>query len=515
MNKNHFHFSRVPTGLKLLLLLVLFLFPLFSPVILTKTHQSKAIETSQLFPQTTRALDNLLGYYTLWWETGYIAKGMSIKAGSNGEFFFVGNLQTDFFTQTDFFIGMVNDSGKLAWLEVYQQDEPTTANNLALNEQQQLLFAVGGTFNSSNDWDIFLFSFNYTSKEFLWNTTIGTPSLAEQGERILYSKGKVYLTALQTDPTNQNSADNTLLYCINSSTGAILWQKAFLSPSIDSYPRIVLEPLTGDLFLFFNQISKANQKRTDLVIQRLLQNGTILWKKQYTREEQTTIKDMGINLEKEQLILVGDCLENNGNGNFKDVRIFSLNLDGEILTERVWGKFDIDEDVRGLSSIHANEFYVIGQTENIGGAFDGPFLAYFNSSLEPIWYRTTSGYFSMELLAIDYSINEEIVTTGFFNYRYDFFLKRLILTFSLDNDRDSLCNFFEEKIGTNLENNDTDADGYTDAEEYFASTDPLNPRSFPPKRKALTRFGFAIAILLVLGFFFTKAILFVRKIAKE
>jgi len=467
---------------------------------------------------TETIIDNLMGKCYMWrGNDGIRTFGTSIAATTTNDFYFVGYIDKDLFFSTDFLLGKINSTGAIAWITVFHYEMRTITVDLAIDEKNQLLFLVGESANqSSGNSDIFLSCYNYTARESLWNKTIGSETFSEYGKKLAFYEGKLFVTGLKTQTYNDFSNPIVLFYCLNSSTGATLWQQEFHSTFSNANPLVLIHPPTEKLFLSFNNYTlDDSQKVSTLTIFQLSPNGRVIWKIEHQTDDKTTLKDMTINSENEQLYLVGDCKEKKGESNLRDAKIFAVNFSGEILQELIWGAPEVDEKVFSISSIIKQEFYVLGKTTPVEPAFKGPFLAYFNSSLKPQWFRNTSGFYSADLYDIIYTSQEQIITIGSFAFQFDLLIRRLFLTYSLDNDRDSLSNFFEEEIGTDPNKIDTDHDGYSDLEEYFASTDPLDPRSTPPRRNALKRLGVAIAILLIISFFMANIFLFIRQISNK
>lgn len=494
-------FRRINFKIQLLILLVFTNLMSFSTVYLIEGIQTEINDSNISFNSSIvslpQSIDNLLGTVSTWRE-GMIVEGTSLANDTNNNCFFVGTISFDFGSRFDIFLGKLNSTNDIEWINIITYNLIDRANDIELDVDQQKGFILGETTTSwSANSDCLISCFNLTNGNIFWNMTFGFSLLSEEGYSLVIVNDLLFITGVQTEVYQDYNTPDVFLACINSTNQTLLWMNSNFNDYYDCYPSLIYTEIFNELFLVYNRYEK-NKMDYQFILQNFDLDGNISWSYSSDSSKYPKINDLLL-LNSNQLLLVGDCYEE-ASTSFRDNYLVYFNFSSEEIREQTYGKQLRNEIITSLDFSNYYEIMICGYLESDINSMDIAFLANLNLDGTEIWSRESYEFYISQLNDIIILPDKRIITIGFAAYDFDFFYRRLLICGNLDNDRDSLSDYWEPSIGTDPNKADTDNDGYSDAEEYFASTDPLDPRSYPSRRISLRNFGVSIFILLIIGF---------------
>jgi hypothetical protein len=441
--------------------------------------------------------DNLLGTVSTLRE-GMIIDGTSLANDTQNNCFFTGTISYDFGAEFDVLIGKLNSSNTIDWVNIISYNLIDNANDIVLDINQQKGYILGETAVSWNDDSNCIIScFNLTTGNILWNLTIGDSILSEEGLSLVLVEEFLYISGIQTETIQVYDTPDIFLACVNSTDQSLLWMNSDFNSFYDCLPSLFYAEEFDKLLLVYNRYEKTKENY-QFILQKLDLNGDVNWTFLSNSSRYPKINDFLL-LNSDQLLLAGDCYEETSTS-YRDNYIAYYNLSNEQINEITYGKQFQNEEIKSIDFSEFHDIMICGVLRSDITNKDLAFISNMKPDGTLIWSRESYAFFVSQLNDLIILPDQRIIALGFAAYEFDFFYRRLLICGTLDNDRDSLSDYWEPIIGTDPNKADTDGDGFSDAEEYFASTDPLNPRSFPSRRVALRNFGLSIFILVTIGF---------------
>ncbi|NHJ85811.1 MAG: hypothetical protein FK734_10135, partial [Asgard group archaeon] len=336
MNKQKYHnqiFNQQKSFFKLILfiLLILPIITNFQVISLINGPSSEITQNSYLTSEYY-ILDNFFG------KTSTLLKTLKLEANavvsdSENNSYFTGVTELDVLHNTEIFVGKMNSSGSVLWINNWRHYEKNYANDLTIDEANNQLFIIGETVkNTSQSYsDILLSCINYTTGMEIWNTTIGDTSFSEQGKSIFYFENKLYIAAIQTKYFQIYSEPNIMLLCVNSTDGAIIWEQTFDNSYNDLYASLAFDALDEMFYLSFTRENRTTTPyQYNYFLQKFNLTGNLIWSRTADSYLSPRILDVKISPYNQQIYLVGDCYESISSS-YKDGLIISYNSQGEIL----------------------------------------------------------------------------------------------------------------------------------------------------------------------------------------
>ncbi|NHK32073.1 MAG: hypothetical protein FK730_12020 [Asgard group archaeon] len=441
--------------------------------------------------------DNLLGTVSTLRE-GMIIEGTSLANDTENNCFFAGTVNYDFGTEFDVLIGKLNSTNTIEWVKIISYNLIDNANDVVLDINQQKGYILGETAVSWNeDSNCLISCFNLTSGNILWNLTFGDSLLSEEGLSLVLVDEFLYISGIQTETIQMYDTPDIFLACVNSSDQTLLWMNSDFNSFYDCSPSLLYAEEIDELFLVYNRYEKTRENY-QFILQKSDLDGNITWIFSSNSSRYPKINDFML-LNSEQLLLAGDCYEDTSTS-YRDNYIAYYNLSNELINEKTYGKQLRNEEIRSVDFSEYHDIMICGFLESDINNKDVAFISNIELDGTLIWSRESYAFYVSQLNDLIILPDKRIITLGLAAYEFDFFYRRLLVCGTLDNDRDSLSDYWEPTIGTDPNKADTDGDGFSDAEEYFASTDPLNPRSFPARRISLRSIGLSIFLVLSIGF---------------
>ncbi|HUT80410.1 MAG TPA: hypothetical protein VMZ29_04330 [Candidatus Bathyarchaeia archaeon] len=471
-----------------------------SQVISVNEYDSSVIELSSYVQPQLDILDNFFGKTATLLKT-FKLEANAIISDSKNNSYFTGTTELDILYNSEIFVGKINSTGNVNWINNWQHYQKNYANDLAIDETNNQLFVIGESLtNSSQHYsDILLTCINYTTGMEIWNTTIGESNLSEQGRSIIYYENKLFVAAVQNKYFQDYTEPNVVLLGLNSTNGAILWEHVFSNSFYDNYPSIAFDIVDKKIYLVFNrEIKTTSPIQYHYFLQKYDLLGNLLWNFSSANDFFPRILDIKVNTFDQKIYLVGDCYESD-RSDYKDAIIIIHNTLGEITSTITFGSLGKDETAKAISFQNENSYFVCGRGDiGIKDRYAALLSHLTKDGFD--WFTKGERYTYSNINDMVCLPSGDFIMVGNCYYDYDFVYRRLLLSFSKDSDFDKLSDFWEPTIGTDPNDRDTDHDGYSDYDEYFGSTDPLNPRSFPKRRIFWRNFGLGFSISLIGAF---------------
>ncbi len=444
-----------------------------------------------------QSYSNLLGIVNTLRE-GMIIKSTSLVNDSQNNCFFIGTISYNFGSESDILLGKLNSSNDIEWINILDFNLLDRGNDIILDVNQNSGFFLGDTSSSwSANSDCLISNFNLSNGDILWNTTFGFSLLSEEGYSIIKTNDLLFVTGIHTEEYQVYNTPDIFLACVNSTDQKLLWIDRYINSFYDCYPFLYYADIRNEIFLVYNRYEQT-KLNYQFILQKINFDGNSSWAYTSESNKYPKINDLLL-IGSDQLLLVGDCYEESSTS-FRDNYIMYFNLTNEEITEKTYGKKLRNEVITSVDYSDFYELIICGYMESEINGNDIAFLGNIDSEGAEIWNRGFYEFYMSKLYDIAILSDKRIITLGQAAYDFDFFYRRLMICGNLDRDRDSLSDYWEPTIGTDPNKADTDNDGFSDAEEYFASTDPLNPRSYPTRRLSLRNFGLSIFILLIIAF---------------
>ncbi|MFW9924908.1 MAG: thrombospondin type 3 repeat-containing protein, partial [Candidatus Thorarchaeota archaeon] len=496
------HFLRITLSI---LLLTFFLNPLvFVYSYQFKDNREQTLEENISF---TDSSDINIGVNYLFGKISalkdfYEIDGKAIKFSSTGDCFFVGTIITEFYTKSDIIIGKMNSTGDVMWIGQFNYQDRDQAADLAIDETENCLYVVGTTINNTTIQytQVFLGCFNLTDGSELWFVEYGEIDKSEIGYAIEKIDDELFVVGLKTNYYQIVTQTNVFLANFNKTNGILNWIVINSLVTYDTIPNFVIDSNTNDIFISFNR-DMLNEDDTIYSILQIYSYTGILQDEITIDIENFEINDMIINDESNNLVIIGNIWESDKQ-KFRDILILQLDFTGIIISQFSFGDEGFN-DFGNCLALQDNSYIIFSgvkesdyQNKNIG------FLTKIDLNGKVIWDGKNEFFYRSGINGIDINANGYIALVGNCQTEWDIIFKRLFLGFTIDEDADGLSRYFEEEIGTDPLNEDTDGDGFSDGEEIKHNTNPLDKNSNIKRRKFLNNFSvvlfFSVVILFVL-----------------
>ncbi|NHJ46432.1 MAG: hypothetical protein FK733_01470 [Asgard group archaeon] len=449
------------------------------------------LETVIIRPST----DDILGKVSSF-RDGIVIEGNSLIADSENNSFITGTIDLDFGFSFDYFIGKLNSTGDMVWYETKSIQSIDKSNDIAISSNQQNGYIVGETTNNTDDLsECFISCFDLSNGTELWNTTINKSLYSLSGYSLAIYNESIYVAGLEKVDFHTYSVTYVFLACINATDHSLQWLNTCSTGIIDSHPMLELNTQQDELVLVYNKLDNQNYQ---YAIQTYDLNGNNTGSFLTNLSSKPIVNDFVL-FNSDGLLLTGHCYES-GETPHRDIYIAKFNLSSETLDEYVIGNQYQNEFAHGIIFYDSENILIGGYLESPLTDREAAFLATIQLDGTLNWFRASSNFHLSTIKDMVTLANNHTVIIGSAQYNYDFFYKRLLYSITSDNDRDSLSDYWEPIIGTDPNKFDTDGDGYSDAEELFASTDPLDPKSYPGRRRSLVNFGLSIFIIITVSF---------------
>ncbi|MHA1211703.1 MAG: hypothetical protein ACTSSH_04500, partial [Candidatus Heimdallarchaeota archaeon] len=178
---------------------------------------------------SSNRLDNLFGNMTIWTD-GFKATGIAIVNDTEKNFYFVCNVEEDLLgISSNIVVGKLNSTGKLEWIKKWAHNGNNFAKDLTIDTTNNLLFVIGESLDNftSKTANLLLTCIDYTTGSELWNHTIEVNGKSLEGKSIVYYNEKIFFTGIQTNSYQSIAQSNIIVYCANSTTGLVDWNKSY------------------------------------------------------------------------------------------------------------------------------------------------------------------------------------------------------------------------------------------------------------------------------------------------
>jgi outer membrane protein assembly factor BamB len=463
-----------------------------------RTSNDQIDPTTDYLP--TRSSDYLFGIIYSWLEDFKVI-GSAVVSDSLGNSYITGTINTDFLLNSDIFIGKTNSSGDIVWLETWDLQEKDIANDIVIDESNNQIFVIGETLvNTTFGYsDLLVVCFDSNTGEEIWNSTYGELDLSEEGNSAVYYSSKLYITGTQTTSFHLYYLPNVFSICIDSLNSSILWKNNNTNTSYDFSPSIVIDEDLEELILIFNRYVKiSNDQLYRFHVRKLLLNGSVVWETVYGIDESIKINDAVYSKATDMIKITGQCNEDENPASI-DAILLTLNSSGNIQQKIKVGRENIDESALAIISVN-DSLYIGGYGTNEIRSNQASFLSKISLDGEIFWFEMITKFAISSINDLSIDSLERLIVVGSLKFDYDYLFERLLLAITKDSDSDRLSDSFEETIGTDPENPDTDSDGFTDGEEYLNYTDPLDAKSNPRSRLRMRNLAIALFILLIVSF---------------
>ncbi|MBN1331052.1 MAG: PQQ-like beta-propeller repeat protein [Candidatus Heimdallarchaeota archaeon] len=495
--------------LKIILFILFFTQLFFShPMISNNECNSSVREQSSYDHPQYYFLDNFFGKTATLLQTFRIEANAIISDSKNNSYF-TGTTDLDIFYNTEIFVGKMNSTGNVLWINNWKHYQKNYANDLTIDESNKQLFVIGESLTNINQSysDILLSCIDYETGLEIWNTTIGDANYSEGGKSILYYENRLFIAAVQTKNFQVYTNPNIILLCLNSTNGVILWEQVFSNSLNDDDPKLTFDTVEERIYLSFNRENMSTLPiQNYYFLQKYDLLGNLIWNFSSINSLYPRILDIKVNPFDQQIYLIGDCYEPNNYKN-KDIILFIHNSLGEITSTIIFGFPNKDETAKAISFQNENSYFICGGGETNIENRHVALLAHLTSEGYD-WFTKGERFAFSNINDMVCLSSGDFIMVGNCNYDFDYLYKRLLLSFSKDSDFDKLSDYWEPIIGTDPNEKDTDHDGYSDYDEYYGGTDPLNPRSFPKRRIFWRNFGLGFSVSMVGIFFFLQLNIF-------
>jgi hypothetical protein len=452
--------------------------------------------------------DDLLGSVSHF-RDGIEIEGKSIIADSNNNSYITGTINLDFGYSFDGFVGKVNSTGDLVWYESVSKKLIDKVNDIAISSDQQYGYIVGETKNNTEDLtECFISCVNLTNGVELWDIVLNKSLYSISGYSIAVHNDCLYVSGVEEAIYPHYSVFYVFLACVNSTDQSLLWMNTCSSGPYDSQPMLEINEPQSEIILVYSK-SDTGSQHYQYSIQKYDLNGSNTGNFLTNSTNYPKINDFVI-LNSDSILLTGDCIESMESA-YRDVYVAKYSFSSENLEEFIFGNQYQDEIANGIIFYDSTDIFVAGYLISQITNREAAFLLNMELDGTLNWFRESMNFHLSTLNDIVELSNHKIVLIGTAQYTYDFFYLRLLFSITSDNDRDSLSDNWEPIIGTDPNKYDTDGDGYSDAEELFASTDPLNPRSFPGRRRNIINLGISFFVFLTVGFFIFQLYITIRR----
>ena len=216
-----------------------------------------------------------------------------------------------------------------------------------------------------------------------------TVSIAVDGKGNSYAAGYTL-----GDVAGVNKGDKDILVTKHDSEGKVLWTLQEGSESNDSATYIVLNA-AGEIYITGNTNGSIEneQAKGRVFIQKISNDGKLLWTKQYGGEDRVTSNAIRLDAY-ENLYIAGSTNGKMGEKAFgnNDAYLNKLDSEGNLIWSCQWGT-DGNEEIKGIDLAKNGDIYAIGDTTgNIAGTNTG-ITDLFVSRIDPSGKVTLSKQF--------------------------------------------------------------------------------------------------------------------------
>ncbi|MEA2070711.1 MAG: thrombospondin type 3 repeat-containing protein, partial [Asgard group archaeon] len=434
------------------------------------------------------------------WRGYYASGGKAITHDLENNGYFLCVEETELFSDNTILIKKMDNRGKIVqsyrWDIYYGLDTP---NDIAFDiSAENVIVAASSVNRTQNVYSkVIIGCFTKNLSNQLWNKTFEEVGYNFKQASITIIYDKIFVLGMKLDASN-NEKSNLFLASLETNSGELDFFTLLKTPHKDSIP--ILKSNNQNLYLTFTRKILTGERigSLDFIVQKREANGTLVWEFWNKCDLNLTINALTLNHYNysSSIFVAGEFTASEK----KDSIIYEISSNGAMIQNWIYGTKEKNDIIKSLLIDEKEQLILAGSTNHFVKKAEVAFLAKYTKYGEEITSIISLKYFKSYINGIEFCENGGLYITGLCKYQSDFIFDRLFISYTTDFDEDSLSDQWEDLEGLDPTNPDTDNDGWTDGEEYFYSTDPLNPKNNPNTRNSWKIFGLILSFCVV--FFF-------------